>query len=147
MWGHGVLPTALPAPFSTTLSPALLVYLRECGAAESASGQTACPIRPTLCQSQSSPPPLPISAPPTSLDECLFFISLVSDFLAVGFSVNSGCARRRSVSTYAAILVLLRRHKELLKLNSKKTNNPVKNELKTLIDIAPQKIYRWQVTI
>ena len=27
MWGHGVPPTALPAPFSTTLSPALLVYL------------------------------------------------------------------------------------------------------------------------
>ena len=51
--------------------------------------------------------PLPISAPPTSLDECLFFISLVSDFLAVRFSVSSGCARRRSVPTYAAILVLL----------------------------------------
>ena len=27
--GHGVLPAALPAPFSATLSPALLVYL--CG--------------------------------------------------------------------------------------------------------------------
>ena len=27
MWGRGVLPTALPAPFSTTLSPALSVYL------------------------------------------------------------------------------------------------------------------------
>ena len=27
MWGHGVLPAALPALFSTTLSPALLVYL------------------------------------------------------------------------------------------------------------------------
>ena len=49
---------------------------------------------------------MPISAPPTGLDECLFFISLVSDPLAVGFSVSSGCARRRSVSTYAAILVL-----------------------------------------
>ena len=36
----------------------------------------------------------------------LFFISLVSDFLAVLFSVSSGCARRHSVSTYAAILVL-----------------------------------------
>ena len=49
---------------------------------------------------------LPVSAPPTGLDECLFFISLVSDFLAVLFSVSSGCARRRSVSTYASILVL-----------------------------------------
>ena len=42
---------------------------------------------------------LPISAPPTGLDECLFFISLVSDFLAIRFSVSSGCARRCSVST------------------------------------------------
>ena len=50
--------------------------------------------------------PVPVSAPPTGLDECLFFISLVSDPLTVGFSVSSGCARRRSVSTYAAILVL-----------------------------------------
>ena len=50
--------------------------------------------------------PVPVSAPPTGLDECFFFIYLVSDFLAVGFSVSSGCARRRSVSTYAAILVL-----------------------------------------
>ena len=86
--------------------------VRECGAAGSASGQTACPVGPTLCQSrsrhgESSPPQLPISAPPTGLDECLFFISLVSDFLAVRFSVNSGCARRCSVSPYAAFLVLL----------------------------------------
>ena len=49
---------------------------------------------------------VPVSAPPTGLDECLFCISLVSDPLAVRFSVSSGCARRRSVSTYAAILVL-----------------------------------------
>ena len=49
---------------------------------------------------------VPVSAPPTGLDECLFFIYLVSDFLALRFSVSSGCARRRSVSTYTAILVL-----------------------------------------
>ena len=53
MWGRRVLPAALPAPLSTTLSPALSVYLRECGATGSASGRTACPIRPTLHQSQS----------------------------------------------------------------------------------------------
>ena len=47
-----------------------------------------------------------VSAPPTGLDECLFCISLVLDPLAVGFSVSSGCAGRRSVSTCAAILVL-----------------------------------------
>ena len=47
--------------------------VRECGAAGSASGQTACPVRPTLCQSRShhghvsplrpgcpSPPLLPV---------------------------------------------------------------------------------------
>ena len=27
MWGRGVLPSALPAPYSATLSPALSVYL------------------------------------------------------------------------------------------------------------------------
>ena len=48
--------------------------------------------------------PVPVSTPPTGLDEYLFFISLVSDFLATRFSVSSGCARRRSVSTYASIL-------------------------------------------
>ena len=53
MWGCGVLPAALPALFSATLSPALSVYLRECGAAGSASGQTACPFGPTLRQSRS----------------------------------------------------------------------------------------------
>ena len=54
MWGHrGVLPTTLPAPFSATLSLTLLVYLCECRAAGSASGQTACPVCPTLHQSRS----------------------------------------------------------------------------------------------
>ena len=53
MWGRGVLPAALPAPFSATLSLALSVYLCKCGATGSASGQTACPLRPTLRQSRS----------------------------------------------------------------------------------------------
>ena len=66
---------------------------------------------------ESSLPLLPVSAPPTGLDECFFFISSVSDFHTVGFSVSSGCflylncccpafgcARRHSVSTYASIL-------------------------------------------
>ena len=73
MRGLGVPPAALPAPFSATRSPALSVYLHECGAAGSASGQTACPVHPTLRQSQSrhsnasplrpgcpSPPLLPV---------------------------------------------------------------------------------------
>ena len=81
---HGLLVVRLPAPFvphSASLGPA------------TATGVLSAPV--------------PVSAPPTGLDECLFFISLVSDFLAVRFCVSSGCARRRSVSTYAAILVLI----------------------------------------
>ena len=83
VWGRGVPPAALPAPFSTTLesgplglsvcecgsrgcypllclpcsppllSPALSVYLCKCGTAESASARTACAICPTLRQSRS----------------------------------------------------------------------------------------------
>ena len=113
MWGHGVLPTDLPALFSTTLSPALLVYL-----CVNVGPQGLLVVRlPALLVPHSANlgPPMamqvlsarvPISAPPTGLDVCLFFISLVSDFLAVQFSVSSGCGRRCSVSTYATILVL-----------------------------------------
>ena len=62
-------------------------------------------------------PQLPVSAPPTGLGECFFFISLVVGLRAVQFSVSSGCllflncccpfccARRHSVSTCASILV------------------------------------------
>ena len=113
MWGCGVLPATLPAPFSATLSLALSVYL--CG---NVGPQGLLVVRlpaPFIPPSASLGPamatrvlsaPVPVSAPPTGLDECFFFIYLVSDFLAVGFSVSSGCGRRRSVSTYAAILVL-----------------------------------------
>ena len=80
---QGLLVLGLPAPFiphSTSLGPA-----------------TATGVLLTL---------VPVSAPPTGLEECLFFISLVLDPLAVRFFVSCGCARRRSVSTYAVILVL-----------------------------------------
>ena len=53
MWGPGVLPAALPSPFSATLSPALSLSVRECRATGSASGQTACLVHPTLRQSRS----------------------------------------------------------------------------------------------
>ena len=100
----------LPAPFSATLSLALSVYLCKCGASGPASAQTACAICPTLRQSQSPPQPRKSSPPrcpsPPLLPVWIFSISLVLVPLAVRFSVSSGCARRRSVSTYAAILVL-----------------------------------------
>ena len=145
----GVFPTAASTPtgvfnqrfkalFPPSWSPGLRSLLRspaappglsicECGTSGSASGHAACPIRSTICQSlgsaqqyKSSPPQLPVSAaPPTGLDECFFFISLV-----VGLSCGSifcqfwlflllncrcpsfGCVRRCSVSTYTSILVL-----------------------------------------
>ena len=83
VWPQGLLVLGLPAPVvphSASLGPA-----------------TATGVLSTQ---------VPVSAPPTGLDECLFFISLVLDPLAVRFSVSSGCARRRSVSTYDAIFVL-----------------------------------------
>ena len=113
MWGRGVLPATLPAPFSATLSPLLSVYL--CANVGPQGLLVLGLPAPFVPDSASLGPatamrvlftPVPVSAPPASLDECLFFISLVSDPLAVRFSVSSGCARRRSVSTYAAILVL-----------------------------------------
>ena len=104
--------TACPVLHHSESGP-LGLSVRECGAAGSASGWTACPARPTLHQSRSrygnasplrpgclSPPLLPVWM------KVHFFISLVSDFLAIQFSVSSGCARRHSVSTYASILVL-----------------------------------------
>ena len=114
MWGCAVLPTALPARFSTTLSPALSVYLcTTVGPQGLLVVRLPAPFIPHSAslgpprQRESSLPRLPISAPPTGLDECLFFIYLVLHFLSIGFSVISGCARRRSVSTYHAILVLV----------------------------------------
>ena len=113
MWGRRVLPIPLPASFSATLSPALSVYLcANVGLQGLLVVRLPAPFVPhsaslvLVWQRESSPPQLPVFAPPTSLDECFFFIYLVSDFLAIRFSVSSGCARRRSVSTYAAILVL-----------------------------------------
>ena len=114
MWGCGVLPTTLPAPFSATLSLALSVYLcANVGPRGLLVVRLPAPFVPhstslgpataTLVLSTT----VPVSTPPTGLDVCFFFIYLVSDFLAVQFSISSGCARRRSVSTYAAILVLL----------------------------------------
>ena len=110
MWGRGVLPAALPAPFSATLSLALLVYL--C-ANMGPQGLLVVRLPATFVPHSTSlgpatatrvlSTPVPISAPPTGLDECLFFISWVLDPLAVRFSVSSGCARRRSVSTYTTI--------------------------------------------
>ena len=113
MWGRWVLPITLPAPFSATLSPALSVYL--CANVGPQGLLVVILPAPFVPHSASLGPaittrvlfaPVPVSAPSTSQDVCFFFIYLVSDFLEARFSVSPGCARRRSVSTYAAILVL-----------------------------------------
>ena len=90
MWGPGVLPTALPAPLSAALSQALSVYL-----CVNVGPQGLLVVRlpaPFVPHSASLGPAMatrilsasvPVSAPPTGLDECLFCISLVSDPLAV----------------------------------------------------------------
>ena len=86
--------------------------VHECGAAGSASGQTACPDRPTLrqswsCHGHASPLGLGCPSPPLlPVWVNVYFLfpwcrtSLLFDF------VSSGFARRCSVSTYPAILVL-----------------------------------------
>ena len=107
-----MLLAALPAPFSATLSPALSVYLCvNVGLQGLLVVRLPAPfvphsasLGPTMAMRFLSAP-VPVSTPPTSLDECLFFTSWVSDFLTSGFSVSSGCVRRRSVSTYTSILV------------------------------------------
>ena len=97
MWGRRVLPAALPAPFSTTLSPALSVYLCanvgpqgllvvRLPALFVPHSASLGPAMATLVLST----PVPVSAPPTSLDEWLFSIFLVLVPLAVRFSVSSG---------------------------------------------------------
>ena len=108
-WGA---PAALPAPFSATLSPALLVYLcANVGTQGLLVVRLPAPFVASLGPATATrvlSSLAAISTPPTGLDVCFFFIYLVSDFPAIRFSVSSGCARRRSVSTYTAILVLLR---------------------------------------
>ena len=90
MWGRGVLPATLPGPFSATLSPALSVYL--CANAGMQGLLVVKLPAPFIPHSTSLGPatamrvlsaPAAISAPPTGLDECVLFISLVSDVLAI----------------------------------------------------------------
>ena len=90
MWGCVVLPAALPAQFSATLSPALLVYLCANVGPQgllvvrlpAAFVPHSASLGPAIAMRVLSAP-VPVSAPPTGLDECLFFTSLVSDLLAV----------------------------------------------------------------
>ena len=104
----------LPVPPGLSMS--------ECGAAGAASGLTACPVLSTIRQSL-GPVASPVCLdarlrPPTGLDECFFFISLVFrlpcgsifcqfwlffvfQLLLSFFWLCEG----RSVSTYASILV------------------------------------------
>ena len=83
MWGCGVLPAALPALFSATLSPALSVYL--CANVGPQGPPVVGLPAPFIPHSASLGPAtamrvlsalVPVSAPPTGLDECSFFYFL-----------------------------------------------------------------------
>ena len=83
MWGLRVLPATLPAPFSATLSPALSVYL--CANVGLQGLLVVGLPAPFVPHSASLGPatatrvlstPVPISTPPTGLDERLFFYLL-----------------------------------------------------------------------
>ena len=90
----------------------LSLSVRECGVTGSASGQTACPVGPTLrqsrsCQGNCSPLRPDAGLRPSYWSGCMFLFYL----LGVGLPYCSifcqfWLCRRRSVSTYAAILVL-----------------------------------------
>ena len=73
LWG--LLAVALPAPFHNPPPR----WVRQ----------------PPLCR-KSSPPRLPVSAPPTGLDECFFFISLVLRLLIENARGGWGGSRRDS---------------------------------------------------
>ena len=100
-------------PFCTTLSPALSVYL-----CVNVGLQGLLVVRlpaPFVPHSASLGPAMAtqvLSTPAARLRPSygsgwmFIFYLLGVGFLAVRFSVSSGCARRRSVSTYATILVL-----------------------------------------
>ena len=83
MWGRGVLLTALPAPFSTTLSPALSVYLcvnvGPQGLLVVRLPSPFVPHSPSLGHGHESPllsTLVPVSVPPTGLDVCFLFYLL-----------------------------------------------------------------------
>ena len=85
MWCRGVLPAALPAPLSATLSPALSVHLCVNVGLQGLL-VLGLPV-PFVPHSASLSPatatrvlstPVPISAPPTSLDVFIFYFLGVS---------------------------------------------------------------------
>ena len=83
---------AVPAPLSVTLSPALWVYLcanvGPQGLLVLGLPALLVPHSASLCPTSATrvlSTPVPVSAPPTSLDECLFFISLVWTSLPFDF--------------------------------------------------------------
>ena len=79
MWGHGVLPAALPAVYlCANVGPQGLLVVRLPAPLVPHSASLS-PATATGVLSA----PVPVSAPPTGLDECLFFIYLVSDFFDI----------------------------------------------------------------
>ena len=101
--------------------PALQPWVAQTDSLPSCSSQFICtqmwPGLPAAVLPRGLSAQLPISTPPTGLDECVFFNSLAvrllhSSFFCQFFFVlflncccpSFGCARRHSVSTYTSIL-------------------------------------------
>ena len=103
--------TACPVLLYSESGP-LGLSVHECGAAGSSSGQTACPVCPTLHQSRShhghaSPLHPGAHLCPSYQSGCMFLFCLLGVRLPCrSIFVSSGCARRCSVATYTDILVL-----------------------------------------
>ena len=110
-WNPGLNGLSQCPVVPSSLSP------HKCGITLSASHRLAHPGPPAADLPWVLSARLPISAPPTGLDECFFFNFLVVRLSYSSFSVSSGCflflnccrpsfgcARKQSVSTYASIL-------------------------------------------
>ena len=97
VWGWDCWLPRYPSQFLSNTQNFYQFY--ECGSACSATAVSPCRIPSSLHGHL-------VSAPPTHLDECGFFKTLVVRGVCIEVSCDSscGCARRWSMSTYASIL-------------------------------------------
>ena len=135
-WGFS-FPSWSPGLYSLSHTPVVSPGLstHKCGTAQACLPAITWPT--LVCQlltcHASSPPRLPVSTPPTSVNECFFFISLVSRlqyssvfcqfWLCFVFKLvcyrSFGCARNWSLSTYISILAGCWINRKMIHVNSK----------------------------
>ena len=100
-WKFLPLPPRPPQEFSVRGFEALLPHTGTLGCSVCLAPQLFLLVYPHVSMGSPGPPVttlqwvlsawLPVSTPPTGLDECFFFNSWLSDFHTVRFSVSSGC--------------------------------------------------------